>query len=96
MTFSITKDSGHWLVKAGDNAEYFSSKGQALDWAFEIVGKGYEIEVSVRDARRAYDILNDDSFFEFSQPASNVFKFDSLDQYNEAMMSLLDVEIIGN
>ncbi len=58
--------------------------------------KNYVIEVSLRDASRAFEILKDDSYFEFEQPWSNVFMFDSLDQYNEAMMSLLDVEIIGN
>jgi hypothetical protein len=50
----------------------------------------YEIEISVRDARKAFDVLRDQpSIWDATkQLASNAYKFKTLDDYEEAIQLL--------
>lgn len=47
--------------------------------------KQYEIEVEVRDARKALDALKDDVSLNFKTKGSNVYVFKDIDDYETAM-----------
>lgn len=62
---------------------------KSLKEQLEEAGKGkYSIEVSVRDAQEAYELLNDDPNLKFKQKDSNYFVFPNEEELQAALEKL--------